>query len=74
MRRNTFALKLKQGMMAEFRCGLGKVWQELTGLLDTYDIANFSIWIVQDIVFGYYESDDELVFSVEDKEKIAVWE
>jgi L-rhamnose mutarotase len=74
MKRHTFALKVNSGKMAEFRSGLGKIWSEFTLFLDTRRISNFSIWNAENIVFGYYETDDDFAFSKEDKKIIASWE
>ena len=74
MKRHAFALKVSKGKMADFRNALGRVWSELTALLDKNCMTNFSIWNAEDIVFGYYETKDKFVFDVEDKEIISVWE
>lgn len=74
MKRHTFAIEVKEGKMGEFRKGLGKIWLELVEFLDERGITNFSIWNVERIVFGYFETNDEFVFSERDKEKAAEWE
>ncbi|MBR2948326.1 MAG: L-rhamnose mutarotase [Lachnospiraceae bacterium] len=73
MQRHAFAMKVKDGQMAEFRTNLGKVWGELTALLDAKKMKNFSIWNVERMIFGYYETDDDFAFSAEDKEKANNW-
>lgn len=73
MLRHAFAMKVKDGQMAEFRTGLGKVWGELTAFLDAKNMKNFSIWNVERMIFGYYETDDDFAFSAEDKEKANGW-
>lgn len=74
MKRHTFAIQVKKGKMAEFRSGLGKIWSQLTTFLDEHGIVNFSIWNVENVIFGYYETVDDILFSTQDKEKIAKWE
>ena len=74
MKRHTFALEVKNGEMASFRTALGKIWRELTLFLDESHIKNFSIWNIEDIVFGYFETDDEFIFSVKEREKVNEWE
>lgn len=74
MKRHTFALEVKPGRMADFRKGLGQVWTELTTFLDSHGMVNFSIWSVERIVFGYYETGDDFLFDSEDREKVAEWE
>ena len=74
MKRHTFALEIKRCKMVEFRSGLGEVWPELTAFLDEHGMVNFSMWNVECIVFGYYETEDDFAFTESDKEKVAMWE
>lgn len=74
MKRHTFALQIKNGKTAEFRRGIGEVWPELVMFLDKYLIKNFSMWNVENIVFGYYESSDDFIFDTEVREQVAQWE
>ncbi len=74
MKRHTFAMEINQGKSAQFRSNLGKVWPEFTFFLDEHGMTNFSIWGVENIVFGYYETEEDVVFTEEDKEKIDAWE
>ena len=74
MKRHTFAMRINKGKTADFRRNLGKIWPELTVFLDEHGMTNFSIWSVEDIIFGYYETDDDFAFTEEDKKKVAVWE
>ena len=73
MQRHGFAMKVKDGKMAEFRTGLGKVWAELTAFLDEKKMTNFSIWNAERMIFGYYETEDDFAFNAEDKEKAENW-
>ena len=74
MRRHTFALEIKPGMTADFRRNLGEIWEELTTFLDEHQMVNFSIWSVECIVFGYYETKNDFVFDESDKRQVATWE
>jgi len=74
MKRNAFAMEVKTGKTAEFRKGLGTVWGELTAWLDNCNIRNFSMWTVENIIFGYYEADDGFSFTPEQKQTAAKWE
>ena len=74
MKRHAFALKVKKREMSSFRSGLGKVWPELTTFLDEHRMSNFSIWNAEDLILGYYETDDDFVFTEDDKAKVAGWE
>ena len=74
MERHAFAMKIKEGMKNQFKANLGKVWPGLTALLDAHNASNFSMWNVLDMVFGYFETDEELVYSDAAKEQVKVWE
>ena len=74
MERHGFAMKIHPGQTAKFRCGLGQIWKELTAFLDAHHMKNFSIWNAENLVFGYYETDQVIVFTEEDKKQVATWE
>ena len=74
MQRHAFAMEVKKGRMADFRAGLGKIWADLTAFLDAHQMVNFSIWNVESMIFGYYETGDDFAFTAEDKEVVAGWE
>lgn len=58
MERHAFALQVKEGKMDSFRRGLGQLWPEFKVLLNQKGAKNFSLWNAQDLVFGYYETQD----------------
>lgn len=74
MQRHAFAMEVKEGKTAEFRSNLGTLWPELTTFLDRKKMVNFSMWNVERIVFGYYETADDPAFSKEDQELVKQWE
>ena len=74
MKRHAFAIEIKQGRMAEFRRNLGQVWHELTLFLDEHYMRNFSIWNVEQMIFGYFDTNNDFSFSESDKEQVAKWE
>lgn len=74
MKRHTFAMEIKHDKMVDFRRNLGQIWAELTAFLDALKMTNFSIWNVQHIIFGYYETDDDFVFTESDKKQVMMWE
>lgn len=74
MKRHGFAMKVKDGKKADFRRGLGMIWEEFTNFLDKKGMVNFSIWNAEDMVFGYYETGDEFAFDEEDRKAAANWE
>ena len=74
MKRHTFAMKIKHNKMLDFRKNLGQIWEEFTAFLNVRKMTNFSIWNVQHIIFGYYETDDDFAFTANDKKKVMIWE
>lgn len=74
MERHAFALQIKEGKSGDFRANLGKVWPSLKDFLDAHQAYNFSIWTVENMVFGYFETKDALLYTDADKETVANWE
>lgn len=66
-------MRIREGQTGKFRENLGLVWQFLTDLLDEKKMTNFSLWSVERLVFGYYESPDDLQFTKKDRDRIAAW-
>ena len=73
MERHGFAMEIKKGQTLNFRSALGTIWQELTTFLDEKKMTNFSIWSVDNLVFGYYETEDGFKFTDGDKAKAQKW-
>ncbi len=73
MERHGFAMEIKKGQTLKFRSALGTIWQELCAFLDEKKMTNFSMWSVDNLVFGYYETEDGFVFSDEDKKTAEKW-
>ena len=67
MERHAFAMKVKAGRMNDYRKKLGVIWPELTTFLDRNKVKNFSIWNVEQLIFGYYENEDEMKLSEDEK-------
>ena len=63
MERHAFAMKVKDDQMNAYRTRLGEIWKDLTAFLDRNQIKNFSIWNVEQLIFGYYENEDEMKLS-----------
>lgn len=66
MERHAIAMRIKPGRFNEYRRNLGKVWEPLTKVLDRIGVRNFSLWNIEDKVFGYCETDDGVFASEED--------
>lgn len=58
MERYTLAFKTGEGQYHGFVTALRENWADLTGLLDTLHIRNFSLWNIDRLVFGYCESEE----------------
>ena len=58
MKRNTFAMQIREGKKDAFRQALGQVWETASAWMDRCGIHNFSLWTAADLVFGYYETDE----------------
>ena len=67
MERHSFAMKINEGRMNEYRRLLGEIWPDLTKLLDREKISNFSIWNTDSLIFGYYEKKESVQTSPEDE-------
>ena len=67
MERHAFAMKVKDDQMNAYRTRLGEIWKDLTAFLDRNQIKNFSIWNVEQLIFGYYENEDEMKLSEDEK-------
>lgn len=74
MKRHGFAMEIKKGEYNHFRQGLGEIWPVLTAFLDRKGMKNFSIWTAEHLVFGYYETEDDFLFTEEDEREVAGWE
>lgn len=69
MERYTFSMELKNGAYADYVKRLGMVFSELTAYLDCGQIQNFSIWNVENLIFGYCELPDGYERTKERKEQ-----
>lgn len=56
--RRTFVLGLREGMEQEYIRRHREIWPEMLAMLREAGIRNYSIWLFEGKVFGYYESGD----------------
>lgn len=70
MRRVTIAMRIKPGMQDEFRHLCKQIWPELLAPLNLQGVKNFSIWCIEDLVFGYSEVCDDVMAT--ENEKVLV--
>jgi L-rhamnose mutarotase len=59
VKRNTFVIKLKPGMKEEYKKRHDNIWPELKKMISKGGQRNYSIWYYNDLLFAYYETDDE---------------
>lgn len=57
MERFTWKARLLPGARDEYIRRHKEIWPELTNLLNEAGIHNYSIWLVGDEIFGYYEAE-----------------
>lgn len=58
MKREAFAMRIKPGRKDEFKRRCTRLGFELPLVLEDWDMRNFSVWCVEDLVFGYGETCD----------------
>jgi len=57
MERYAWKARVLPGMLEEYTKRHREIWPELVELLKSAGIVNYSIWIVGDELFGYYECE-----------------
>jgi L-rhamnose mutarotase len=57
MERFAWKARLLPGAREEYIRRHDAIWPELTALLNEAGIHNYSIWLVGDEIFGYYEAE-----------------
>ena len=57
MERLAWKAKLLPGKKEEYIRRHNEIWPEMTTLLNDAGIHNYSIWLVGDDIFGYYEAE-----------------
>ena len=63
MERFAWKARLLPGMKAEYIRRHDEIWPEMTELLNSAGIHNYSIWIVGDEIFGCYEAEKGVAFA-----------
>lgn len=57
MEKYAWVAKLKPGMKEEYIKRHNNIWPEMVEVLKEAGICNYSIWIEEDTIFGYYECE-----------------
>ncbi len=68
MERHAVAMRIQPGCFNAYRQKLGEAWKPLVEILDRIGIRNFSLWNIEDKVFGYCETPDGVTISQKDWE------
>ena len=55
MERYAWKAKVKDGKIEEYRRRHDEIWEEMKDVLKSAGICNYSIWLVGNDLFGYYE-------------------
>ena len=63
MERYAWKAKVKDGMIEEYRRRHDEIWQEMKDVLKSAGICNYSIWLVGNDLFGYYECEKGVDFA-----------
>lgn len=63
MERYAWKARLKPGCKEEYVRRHNALWPELKDLLKKAGICNYSIWNVEDELFGYYECEQGIAFA-----------
>ena len=60
MQRRAFSFKIKAGVKEEYKRRHDEIWPEMRQMLADAGLRNYSIWMMgDDMLFGYYETDDD---------------
>ena len=63
MERYAWKAKIKEGKKAEYQKRHDEIWPEMKALLKSAGICNYSIWNVDNDLFGYYECEKGIAFA-----------
>ena len=77
MERYAWKATIKEGCIDEYKKRHAEIWPEMVDELKKAGICNYSIWLVDNIVFGYYECDKGVTFAVQyqsESKVVQKWE
>ena len=63
MEQSAFVMKLKPGVIDEYKRRHDEIWPEMLALLKSAGIKNYTIWSDGRDVFGYYECEKGIEFA-----------
>lgn len=72
MERYAWKATVKEGKIAEYRRRHDEIWQEMKDVLKEAGICNYSIWLVGNELFGYYECKNGIDFAAKTQSESEV--
>ena len=63
MERYAWKAIVKDGMIDEYRRRHDEIWPEMKEVLKAAGIVNYSIWLVENELFGYYECEKGIEYA-----------
>lgn len=63
MERYAWCGRIKDGKIDEYKRRHDEIWQEMKDMLREAGVCNYSIWNVDDRLFGYYECEHGIDFA-----------
>ena len=78
MKRFASVIKLKEGAdKEEYKRRHDRVWPELSDLMSRRGMKNYSIWLYENLLFSYYETEDDGIRDITSEEDLELekrWE
>jgi len=65
MERVTWKARIKEGKKEEYVKRHDEIWPEMTQALNDAGVHNYTIWCIDDELFGYYEAEFGAKFALE---------
>ncbi|MCL2287476.1 MAG: L-rhamnose mutarotase [Firmicutes bacterium] len=63
MERFAWKARIKPGMKAEYIKRHDEIWPEMTAALNEAGVHNYTIWCIEDELFGYYEAEHGVAYA-----------
>ena len=76
MQRYAWKAKVKDGKIEEYRRRHDEIWDEMKTVLKFAGICNYSIWLVGNDLFGYYECEKGIEYAAKvqaESQIVARW-
>ena len=72
MERVTWKARIKKGMKEEYVKRHTEIWPDMTAVLNEAGIHNYTIWCIDDELFGYYETEHGAAYAADIQAKSPV--